>query len=65
METMNTDNLCMGCMREKNEGVIKCLKCGYVDGSPFLPSYLPPRTVLQERYLVGKFLVITVRVLHI
>jgi len=53
---MNTDNLCMGCMREKNEGVIKCLKCGYVDGSPFLPSYLPPRTVLQERYLVGKVL---------
>ncbi len=51
---MNTDNLCMGCMREKNEGVAKCLKCGYVDGSPHLPSYLAPRTVLAERYLVGK-----------
>lgn len=51
---MNTDNLCMGCMREKNEGVNKCLKCGYVDGSPYLPSYLAPRTVLAERYLIGK-----------
>ena len=51
---MNTDNLCMGCMREKNEGVAKCLKCGYVDGSPFLPAYLAPKTMLAERYLVGK-----------
>ncbi len=53
---MNTDNLCMGCMREKNEGIVKCLKCGYVDGAPHLPTYLPPRTVLAERYLVGKVL---------
>ena len=51
---MNTENLCMGCMREKAEGVSKCLKCGYVEGSPYLPSYLAPRSVLAERYLVGK-----------
>ena len=51
---MNTENLCMGCMREKAEGVAKCLKCGYVEGSPYLPSYLVPRSVLAERYLVGK-----------
>lgn len=51
---MNTENLCMGCMREKAEGVAKCLKCGYVEGSPYLPSYLAPRSVLAERYLVGK-----------
>lgn len=53
---MNPENLCMGCMREKGEGVVKCLRCGYVDGSPYLPAYLAPRTVLQERYLVGKVL---------
>ncbi len=51
---MNTENLCMGCMREKAEGVAKCLKCGYVEGSPYLPSYLAPRSILAERYLVGK-----------
>ena len=51
---MNIDNLCMGCMREKNEGVAKCLKCGYVEGSPYLPSYLAPKTILQDRYVVGK-----------
>ena len=51
---MNIKNLCMGCMREKNEGVAKCLKCGYVDNSPYLPSYLAPGTMLQERYLIGK-----------
>ncbi|MEE1279888.1 MAG: PASTA domain-containing protein [Oscillospiraceae bacterium] len=53
---MNIDNLCMGCMREKNEGVAKCLKCGYVDGAPYLPSYLAPKTELAERYIVGKVL---------
>lgn len=53
---MNTENLCMGCMREKGEGIKKCLRCGYVEGSPFLPSYLAPKTVLSERYLVGKVL---------
>ncbi len=53
---MNTDNLCMGCMREKSEGAVKCLKCGYVEGAPYLPSYLAPKTILAERYLVGKVL---------
>jgi len=46
----------MGCMREKAEGVAKCIKCGYVDGAPYLPSYLAPKTILAERYLVGKVL---------
>ena len=46
----------MGCMREKSEGATKCLKCGYVEGAPHLPAYLAPRTMLQERYLVGKLL---------
>lgn len=53
---MDINNLCMGCMREKSEGMVKCLKCGYVDNSPYLPSYLAPKTVLKERYLVGKVL---------
>ncbi len=46
----------MGCMREKAEGIAKCIKCGYVDGAPYLPSYLAPKTILAERYLVGKVL---------
>ncbi len=53
---MDTNNLCMGCMREKSEGMAKCLKCGYVEGSPYLPSYLAPKTVLEDRYLIGKVL---------
>ena len=53
---MDTNNLCMGCMREKSEGMAKCLKCGYVEGSPYLPSYLAPKTILEDRYLIGKVL---------
>ncbi|NMB30711.1 MAG: PASTA domain-containing protein [Clostridiales bacterium] len=33
-----------------------CTDCGYSDKTPFLPSYLAPRTVLNERYIVGKLL---------
>lgn len=46
---------CMGCMNETNqEG--QCERCGYIDGTPYLPSYLAPKTILNDRYLVGKLL---------
>lgn len=48
-------NLCMGCMSAKDyEG--ECKFCGYSDKSPYLPSYLAPKTLLNDRYIVGKIL---------
>lgn len=54
--TVNDKNLCLGCMREKSGENAKCLYCGYVEGAPFLPTYLAPGTQLGERYIVGKVL---------
>ncbi len=48
-------NLCMGCMNEKGyEG--PCKICGASESDPCFPSYLQPRTFLNERYIVGKLL---------
>lgn len=47
--------LCMGCMEPLEEAGV-CPYCGYEDGSPSLPSYLPPKTVLDGRYIVGRLL---------
>lgn len=47
--------LCLGCMEEKNDDG-PCIYCGYSDSTPYLPSYLAPGTVLNDRYLVGKLL---------
>lgn len=47
--------LCMGCMNQLGENGI-CSTCGYIDGTPYLPAYLAPKTVLNERYIVGKLL---------
>lgn len=48
-------NLCMGCMNELDENGV-CHYCSYTDDSPYLQSYLAPRTVLDNRYIVGKIL---------
>lgn len=48
-------NLCMGCMQEKGEDPI-CPHCGYEEGTPHFASYLPPHTMIDDRYLVGKVL---------
>lgn len=46
-------SLCMGCMSEKGyEG--PCKVCGASESDPCFPSYLLPRTYLNERYIVGK-----------
>lgn len=47
--------LCMGCMNPIDDNP-KCPNCGYYDGTPHLPSYLPPKTILNDRYIVGKLL---------
>ena len=52
---MNTDNLCMSCMREIGDEN-QCPYCGFHADSPQLAPYLPLRTVVAERYLAGKLL---------
>lgn len=49
-------NLCMGCMAAKIPGETTCMECGYTEGTPYLPSYLAPSTILNDRYIVGKLL---------
>ncbi len=47
--------LCMGCMEPlEHEG--ECPNCGYADSNSYHPSYLPPKTVLDDRYIVGRVL---------
>ena len=42
-------------MNEK-ESDGSCEKCGYSNDAPYLPSYLAPGTVLNDRYIAGKLL---------
>jgi len=49
------DNLCMGCMRDKGDSNF-CPHCGYSEDANLYPSHLAPRTVINERYIVGKVL---------
>ncbi len=52
---ISSDNLCMGCMREIGEAK-QCPHCGFLSESAQIPPYLPIRTVISNRYLVGKML---------
>jgi len=52
---MNTDHLCMSCMREIGDEN-QFPYCGFHADSPQLAPYLPLRTVVAERYLAGKLL---------
>src|ERR1700683_144624 len=53
---MNSEQLCMGCMGEKGDAQV-CGLCGWQEGTPpDLPVQLSPRTVLGEKYLLGKVL---------
>ena len=53
---MEPEQLCMGCMAEKGNAA-QCPHCGWVEGTlPGSPLHLPPRTVLQEKYLLGRVL---------
>ena len=47
--------LCMGCMNDKTyDG--PCKLCGYSDSDPHIPTYLAPKTMLNDRYIVGRLL---------
>ncbi len=53
---MELQHLCMGCMAEKGS-VERCPHCGWVEGTrPESPLHLPPRTILNEKYLLGRVL---------
>ena len=54
---MNPHHFCMGCMteREKSEG--PCPYCGFDEqANPPAPHQLPPRTILNGKYLIGRML---------
>jgi serine/threonine protein kinase len=56
METMNFRHLCMGCMKDRG-GLTTCLSCGWDDSAQGdSKMYLPLRTILNHRYLIGKVL---------
>lgn len=52
---MNLDNLCMSCMNEIY-GEKQCPKCGYYVDSPQISPYLPLKTPIGNKYIVGKML---------
>ena len=52
---INSDNLCMSCMKEIGSEK-QCPYCGFHADSKQIEPYLPIRTVLGNRYLVGKLL---------
>jgi serine/threonine protein kinase len=46
----------MGCMEERGASEV-CSKCGWREGTkPDSPLHLPPRTILGEKYVVGRVL---------
>ena len=52
---INSDNLCMSCMKDIGDSK-QCPYCGFHVDSQQITPYLPIRTVLGNRYLVGKLL---------
>ena len=52
---INTDNLCMSCMKQIG-GDKQCPHCGFLTDSLQLSPYLPIRTVVGNRYIIGKLL---------
>ncbi len=46
-------DLCLGCMRQKSDEEI-CPRCGYRNSPNPTGGYLQPKTVILERYLVGR-----------
>lgn len=52
---MNIDDLCMSCMHQLN-GEKQCPNCGYYTDSPQISPYLPLRSPVGDKYIVGKVL---------
>lgn len=47
------EHLCMNCMSD-TEGKAQCPHCGFSEDEPQQKDALPYRTVLQERYMIGR-----------
>ncbi|MBQ3918955.1 MAG: PASTA domain-containing protein [Oscillospiraceae bacterium] len=52
----NDLKLCMGCMEPVQTEDSVCPLCGYSADNASSPSYLPPKTILCNRYIVGRLL---------
>ncbi len=52
----NYSNLCMNCMHEITDTTEQCPNCGFNNNSPQLAPYLPMRSIVGGRYLIGKLL---------
>lgn len=53
---MRPEELCVGCMAGRS-GEQVCPHCGWFEGAgPESPLHLPPRTVLQGKYMLGRVL---------
>ena len=52
---INTDELCMSCMREIGDEK-QCPYCGFHADSPQIAPYLSIRSTIANRYLVGKLI---------
>ncbi len=53
---MDEQRRCLNCMREYDASADKCPYCGYQEGKAASGYYLPPRTILNQRYLIGRVL---------
>lgn len=50
------ETLCMVCMTDKGTAAV-CPRCGFTESAEAAsPTHLPPRTLLQARYVVGRVL---------
>jgi serine/threonine-protein kinase len=52
---LNTEKLCMGCMND-NDGEQVCSICGYDSAIQNHSQCLPTRSVINNRYIIGKAL---------
>lgn len=52
---MNIDGLCMGCMKELY-GEEKCSNCGFYVNTPQISPYLPLKSHIGDRYIIGKMM---------
>lgn len=49
---MNYDNLCISCFRESEDEI--CKYCGHIENKKRRKTLLPPRMLLNERYVIGE-----------
>jgi serine/threonine protein kinase len=53
---MKSEHVCMGCMKDKGAAE-RCPHCDWLEGTaPESTLHLPPRFVLQDKYIIGRVL---------